>query len=241
MLVVLPSISLPPTTVRGRAPHLLLLAVVLASACDQDQSSSVATSPTPVAEAGAEAAPAGKAPGEVPPESAARLQRSIELEQKGDLEAARIEAEAAVAMEGGRDAKLQVAKLAILGRRYDDAAAVLEPLVQADAKDAAAQYNLALVRQHQGDYNRARNGYLAALRADPRYADARYNLAVLCHGKGFTDEAKHHVEKFRASFPNDARGPELERRIGGTGAAGPSGASTPPPAPVPAPTPSPPQ
>jgi tetratricopeptide (TPR) repeat protein len=242
-LASLPLSPAPLLRGRGLASLFLYLLVVacdflLVIACDQDGAPSAATTPTPVVEA--EAA-VEAVPGEAEVVSAARLQRSIELEQKGDLEAARVEAEAAMAMDGGRDAKLQVAKLAILGQRYDDAVTVLEPLVQADATDAAAQYNLALVRQHQGDYNRARNGYLAALRSDPRYADARYNLAVLCLGKGFRDEAKHHVERFRASFPDDARGPELERRIGGTGAAGPSGAppSTLPPTPAPPPAPTP--
>lgn len=217
---------------RIRRPLALLLVssfVGLAIACDRDD----APAPVPIAEP----TPA-PAPSEADVVSGARLQRSIELEQQGDLETARIEAEAAVAAGGGRDAKLQVAKLAILGRRYADALTVLEPLVRANPDDATAQYDLALVRQHQGDYNRARSGYLATLRADARYADARYNLAVLCLDHGFTDEAKHHVEKFRTAFPSDARGPELERRIGGTGAAGPSGA--PAPAPIPAPTPVPP-
>lgn len=209
---------------RTRRPLAALL-VVLAIACDRDD----APDPVPVAEA-----TPTPSPSEADVVSAARLQRSIELEQQGDLASARIEAEAAAAAGGGRDAKLQVAKLAILERRYADAQTVLEPLVQANADDAAAQYDLALVRQHQGDYNRARNGYLATLRADGRYADARYNLAVLCLDHGFTDEAKHHVEKFRSAFPEDARGPELERRIGGTGAAGPSGV-TPPPTPTPVP------
>jgi tetratricopeptide (TPR) repeat protein len=211
---------------RTRRPLVALL-VVLAIACDRDD----APAPVPIAEP----TPA-PSPSEADVVSAARLQRSIELEQQGDLATARIEAEAAVAAGGGRDAKLQVAKLAILERRYADAQTVLEPLVQANAGDAAAQYDLALVRQHQGDYNKARNGYLATLRADGRYADARYNLAVLCLDHGFTDEAKHHVAKFRTAFPEDARGPELERRIGGTGAAGPSGGappSTPPPVPPP--------
>jgi len=211
-------------------------------ACDRGEGSA-ATSPTPIAgaEAGAPAQPEAAAPSEQEIIASARLQRSIELEQAGDLEAARIEAQAAAEAGGGRDATLQVAKLAILGQRYDDAVAPLEALVKADPNDAAAQYDLALVRHHKGDYNKARNGYLAALRSDPRYADARYNLAVLCLAHGFADEAKHHVEKFRAAFPDDARGPELERRIGGTGAAGPSGvtASGSAPAPTPAPTPAP--
>jgi tetratricopeptide (TPR) repeat protein len=173
----------------------------------------------------------------------------MELEQQGDLEAARIEAEASAAAGGGRDARLQLAKIAILAQRYEDALPYLDELVKADPNDAAAQYNLALVRHHKGDYNRARNGYLAVLKADPRYADARFNLAVLCLAHGFVDEAKHHVAKFRASFPDDPRGPDLERRVGGTGAAGPTGlpdeapmqgaAPTPPPgaAPTLAPTP----
>lgn len=216
--------------VRSRR-SLASLLVVLAIACDRDDA------PAPVPIAGPEAAPA---PSEVDPVATARLQRALELEQQGDLAGSRVEAEAAVAAGGGRDAKLQLAKLAILERRYADALALLEPLVQENAADATAQYDLALVRQHQGDYNRARNGYLAALRADARFSDARFNLAVLCLDHGFGEEAKHHVQKFRSTFPDDARGPELERRIGGTGAAGPS-AGTPAPtlAPTPAPAPAP--
>lgn len=211
-------------TRRSLGSLLACLLAGLALACDRDE----APEPVPIGEA-------GPTPSEADIVSGAHLQRSIELEQQGNLDAARTEAEAAVAAGGGRDAKLQVAKLAILGRRYADAQAVLEPLVQANADDATAQYDLALVHQQQGNYNRARNGYLATLRADARYADARYNLAVLCLDHGFTEEAKHHVEKFRTAFPDDARGPELERRIGGTGAAGPSGAPTPAPTRVPVP------
>jgi tetratricopeptide (TPR) repeat protein len=198
-------------------PHRprLLLAVLLGVACSGRDDA-----PAPVPAGDAEAAAAASEEGE----AALRLRRSIELERQGDLEGARVEADAAVAAGGGRDATLQAAKLAILGQRYDDAAGPLDALVKADPTDAAAQYDLALVRHHQGDYNRARNGYLAALRADPRHADARYNLAVLCSSHGVLEEARHHVARFRASFPDDARGPELERRIGGTGAAGPTGA-----------------
>lgn len=224
-------------------PRLGLL-FSLSAACDQGDAPSAATSPTPVADGGGEAAEAPAAPSpEAQLMATARLQRSIELEQQGDLEAARIEAEAAAAVsEGGRDATLQVAKIAILAQRYEDAVVPLEALVKADPKDAAALYNLALVRHHQGDYNRARNGYLAVLKADPRYSDARFNLAVLCLAHGFFDEAKHHVAKFRSSFPDDARGPDLERRVGGTGAAGPSGlaAEAPTPTADPSPVPTPP-
>lgn len=200
-----------------------VLSLALAVACDRGDAPAAATSPPPAAQGGAAEVQAA-APSAEETIAAARLQRSIELEQQGDLETARIEADAAMAAGGGRDAVLQVTKIAILQQRYADAVAPLDALVKADPNDVAAQYNLALVRHHQGDYNRARNGYLAALRADPRHADARYNLAVLCSAHGFVEEAQHHVAKFRATFPDDARGPELDRRIGGTGAAGPSGA-----------------
>jgi tetratricopeptide (TPR) repeat protein len=199
----------------------VLLGVFLTACSREDDPAAIAAAPAQAQDA-RPAAPTGEAAVAV-----ARLERSMALERQGDLEAARIEAEAAVSMGGGRDASLQVAKLAILGQRYDDAAKVLEPLVRADPNDAAAQYDLALVRHHQGDYNRARNGYLATLRIDPRHADARYNLAVLCSAHGFVDEARHHVAKLRAALPDDPRVPELERRVGGTGAAGPAGATAP--------------
>jgi tetratricopeptide (TPR) repeat protein len=199
----------------------------LAVACGPPEAS-----PTEATPASASDGKAAATPGVVG-EAASHLQRSFALEQQGDLAGAEVEANAAVAAGGGRDATLQQTKLAILGQRYDAAVAPLEALVQADPEDAAAQYNLALVRHHQGDYNRARNGYLAALRSDSRYADARYNLAELCLSHGFADEARHHAAKFRTAFPQDPRGADLERRVGGVGAAGPVGAPVPsPPSPL---------
>ncbi len=197
-----------------------LLGTALIVACGSNDPSSVATAPSAVEAAEAEAEPSPAPP--VAGDAAMHMQRSLELEQQGDLAGSEVEAKAAIDAGGGRDAILQQAKLAILGQRYDEAATPLGTLALADPNDAAVQYDLALVRHHQGDYNRARNGYLATLRADPQYADARYNLAVLCLAHGFAEEARHHAAKFRASFPQDPRGPELELRVGGAGAAGPA-------------------
>lgn len=122
-------------------------------------------------------------------------------------------AEAALAAGGGRDAGVQVAELAIRLDRLDRAAEVLQPLVDADRDDAIAQYDLALVHHRRSDYNGARAGYLAALRADPRLADARYNLALLCWEQGVHEEARHHAERFTAAFPDDPRGAELARTM----------------------------
>lgn len=68
---------------------------------------------------------------------------------------------------------------------------------------------VALHHDEKGDYNRARAGYLAALRADPRHADARHDLALLCWRQGVEEEARHHAETFRRAFPDDPRGPKL--------------------------------
>lgn len=162
-------------------------------------------------------------------EASKALARSQALEKQGDLDGALAAAESAIEAGGGRDARLQAAKLAILRREFDKASNWLKPLVSHDPEDAAAQYNLALVHHQQGNYNQARNGYLAALRRSSRHADARYNLAVLTHERGILEEAKHHVAKFRASFPEDPRGPALERMVGGKGAAGPADADAPEP------------
>ncbi len=201
----------------ARRPELALLACIgLTVACDATPSTLVQGS-TPAQVAAAEPA-AG-----VAPDVTDLLAQAAARERSGDLDGALAQAEAALrTAEAGaqalggkahgaqvRDAALTVAKLAILLERHDRAAAVLEPLVQRDANDAVAQYDLALVHQHRDDYNRARSGYLAALRADPTHADARFNLAMLCWRRGVHAEARHHADVFRARFPDDPRGGQL--------------------------------
>jgi Flp pilus assembly protein TadD len=141
------------------------------------------------------------------------LARADQAEARGDLPTALAHAEAAVAAGAGRDAVLTAAKLAIMLEQYDKAIAILQPWVLEDPADAIAHYDLGLAHQHRGDYNLARSGYLAALRADPSHAEARYNLGILCWHKGFTEEAAHHVAKFRQVHPDDPRNAELEAMI----------------------------
>lgn len=209
---------------RRWATSAMLLALALHSGCERRASDP---------QAQAEGAPERDSPAAAKEGSdsnvSSHLARSIAREKQGDLSGALEAAKAAIEAGEGRDATVQAAKVAILMSNYDQAASWLEPLVKDNPDDAVAQYNLGLVRHQQGDYNRARNGYLAALRADPRHADARYNLAVLTHRHGVTEEAKHHVTKFRSTFPDDPRGPELERLVGGKGAAGPDAPDATPP------------
>lgn len=124
-------------------------------------------------------------------------------------------AEAKRAVEGdpGRDVAVPVSAMAISAGDLDLAARVLGPVLKADPKDAQALYNLALVADKRNDFNKAREGYLAALRADPKMADARYNLALLTLRRGVVDEARHHAQRFQAMAPDDPRNVTLARLI----------------------------
>jgi tetratricopeptide (TPR) repeat protein len=142
-----------------------------------------------------------------------RYALGLALQRAGRLPEALDEARRALKLGGGRDAALLVGSLAITVGDLDTAVEALRPVVAADPGDAEAVYDLALVAHKRGDYNGARQGYLAALRANPRLAEARYNLVDLTLSRGAVDEARHHLERFVATFPDDARGAVLARRI----------------------------
>ena len=191
-----------PATTRFRNHTVSLLALVLG--CAEPASAPVTVETPPAADV------------------VALLGAATELESAGDVEGALAKAEAALIGGGGREAAVTVAKLAILLERYDRAASVLGPLIEQDPKDAVAQYDLALIYQRRNDYNRARSGYLAALRAAPDHADARFNLALLCWNKGVHEEARHHADKFRELFSADPRGEQLATVMGPRPAARPA-------------------
>jgi tetratricopeptide (TPR) repeat protein len=123
------------------------------------------------------------------------------------------EAKRAVKLGAGRDAALYLALVAINAGDLDAAAEALAPVVAADPGDGDALYDLALVADRRNDYNGARQGYLAALRADPKLAAARHNLVWLTLRAGAIDEARHHAERFAASFPEDPRGASLAKLV----------------------------
>ncbi len=154
---------------------------------------------------------------------------ALELEAAGRYVEARNEVEVALAAGAGRDAKLLAAKLAILRDDLDAAQRLLEPLA-GDGSDALVLYNLGLVAQRRGEYNNARNRYIAALKADPNYAATRYNLAVLTWDAGAREEARHHASKFLELSPNDPRAAELRRQVGLDTAAPAAPAGAPAPA-----------
>jgi tetratricopeptide (TPR) repeat protein len=151
-----------------------------------------------------------------------RYALALALDRGGRHAEALAEAKRAVDLGAGRDAGMLVGSLAIGLNDLDSAVAALSTIVKADPTDGDAQYDLALVADRKNDYNGARQGYLAALRANPKLAEARYNLALLTLRQGALPEARHHVERFLATFPGDPRGPALAARVS---------AAAPPPAP----------
>lgn len=135
------------------------------------------------------------------------LDRAIELERAGDLGAALVLARESSSFGAGEGAYLLEAKILILQKHHHEAQAPLYKILKTNPDNAQAHYNLGLSWQQipQPNYNKARNAYLAALKAKPEYAEARFNLVVLCLSHGVFDEATHHADEFAKQFPNDKR------------------------------------
>jgi tetratricopeptide (TPR) repeat protein len=142
------------------------------------------------------------------------LARAAALEGLGRTAEARTAAERAVGVGGGRLAKLRATALAISAGDLEAADGWIIKMLADDLNDADAVYNAGLVAQKRGDYNAARERYLATLRLDPLFAVARYNLAVLTWQRGARDEAINHVKTFVEAYPYDDRGASLVAMIG---------------------------
>lgn len=134
-------------------------------------------------------------------------------DRQGKTVEAMEEVKKAVAGNAGRDASLLLGALAINAGDLETAQKTLAPLVAANANDADALYDLALIDDRNKKYNEARQGYLAALRADPSFLDARYNLVFLTINNGVLEEGKHHARKFAELAPQDPRNAGLAQLI----------------------------
>ncbi|MCX4246712.1 tetratricopeptide repeat protein [Paraliomyxa miuraensis] len=144
-----------------------------------------------------------EAPAPVP--RAPPLQRSFELEARGDLEGAAKAAQEAVIAADGRDPRLQAAKIAILRGRLEEAEVWLQPLLLADPDDTTVRYDLALVDHHRRNHAEARAGYEAVLEREPSHADARFNLALILRDSAELDDARWQAEELRRLHPADPR------------------------------------
>lgn len=119
------------------------------------------------------------------------------------------------AREAGRgpSADLLLGLIAYDAGKLDVAARSFQVALAQEPLDVAALYDLALVEQRLGHYLRAREGYLAVLRAQPDHPDARFNLGILAHSIGANAEAQHHLAKLRASSRDAGKVAELERAL----------------------------
>ena len=172
------------------------------------------TDPTAPVSASIEASPTSTPAASTPDEHYAS---AMEFASAGRIVDARAAVGQALAAGAGRDAKLLAAQLAILDGDLGSAATILGPLASDAPPDALVRYNLGLVAQRRGEYNRARREYLAALRADPALLAARHNLAVLAWDAGMNDEASHHAAKFLDSAPNHPRSARLRAQLASSG------------------------
>lgn len=144
----------------------------------------------------------------------AHAAKATVLMQAGRAEEAAKEAAEATSAAGGRDAAMAIAAMKIAAGDLDGADALLRPLRATNPEDADLLYNLALVADRRGQYNEARNGYLAALKINPEHKEARYNLAVMTWRRGVAEEARNHARKFAKLAPNDPAAAALLQMVG---------------------------
>jgi tetratricopeptide (TPR) repeat protein len=135
--------------------------------------------------------------------------RAVMHERAGRFPEALAAADEAASLGYGRDAVLLAAAVRIGENDLGAAKATLGALAAENPNDAEVRYDLALLADKAGDYNGAREGYLAALRLDPKLRAARYNLTVLTLRSGVLDEAKHHANAYIKAFPEDPAGAKL--------------------------------
>lgn len=122
----------------------------------------------------------------------------------------------AEAVGGGTGARLLIGSAQLGAGELASARATFQRAVAADSTSAVAHYHVGLVADREGKYHDAREGYLAALRADANLVEARYALVVLTGRNGAVQEAQNHLAKLRALAPNDPRLPALVTLLSGS-------------------------
>lgn len=128
-----------------------------------------------------------------------------------DSQTALREAAAAARRGRGGAAHLVAALVYFHEKSYDAAKVELNRMLELDASDLDALYNLAVIAQMQGRYRDAREGYLKVLQQAPKHADSRYNLGVMTHSIGALDETRHNLARLKEIVPSDdARVKQLE-------------------------------
>jgi len=99
----------------------------------------------------------------------------------------------------------QQAQDAHTARRWDDAVALYEAVLQLDPKFAGAAYNMGLAQKERGDLDRARDAFARATQLDPRMSKAFYMRAVVERERGERDAAIASAKQSLALQPRDDR------------------------------------
>lgn len=106
-----------------------------------------------------------------------------------------------------------LAAVAIQAEDWTAARQAVDRILAVEPENVTGRLNLGLIEQHEGHFNRAREAYLRALRADSHNFAARYNLARLVFDVGATDEALHHAQRLLELNARDQRVRLLVREI----------------------------
>lgn len=117
----------------------------------------------------------------------------------------------------GRGAEILLAQQLIQMNDLPAARTYLKDYLTRHHDDVDALYNHALVADKQGDYNAAREGYLATIKAGPRTESgkhSRLNLVYLTQRFNVRSEAQFHARKFVEAWPDDPRGEALMLLVG---------------------------
>jgi predicted Zn-dependent protease len=109
---------------------------------------------------------------------------------------------AIVAIRARRSADLENAlalvDAAVQARDYAGARKQLDRLAADFPKSAAVHLESGKLARETGEYNRAREEFLATLRIDPKNVAARASLVELTRGAGAVAESRHHLDELRA-------------------------------------------
>ena len=134
--------------------------------------------------------------------------------QAGKLSAAQVALEKALSLKSDDIfASINLANVYCRQGRFDDSIAILNRVITADPKNAAAHNYLAIALGKKGDTAKAEESFRESLAIDPNYANAHFNLAVMYANAEppSLQLAKKHYEKAKAlgAEPDSV----LERRL----------------------------
>lgn len=87
-----------------------------------------------------------------------------------------------------------LADLYLEQKKYDEARALVEKVLRADAGNAQALWRLGEIERAQGKLVDALRDYTRAVAIDPNLPQAHYGLGMLALGRGQTDEAKRQFQ-----------------------------------------------